>query len=276
MGMYVRPIDLSRRGRVLDLFGIPLDAVLVDVANAGNAGTATRESDGFVDADMLQPPPGTPGAPKAPRGADAAAAGGGAAAADAAGGAAATEERLPAAASTKNVAEALAASMMAMMTPLPLPDMTLGLVPAEPDAAAAKADAKKKKRRAPAPPAPLADPDVIICTSATRTSIVAETAKTLGLPYVRFNVLFAEGSISVRKCAAAVISDVSRALYESGKGVRALDLTSAASRAVRRGDDGHADGAHDHAARVGHPRRLQQHARRAHDHPQGGPGQATA
>jgi len=42
----------------------------------------------------------------------------------------------------------------------------------------------------------LADADIIVCTSSERALVVAEAAKRLGLPYVRFRLLFVEGTIA--------------------------------------------------------------------------------
>jgi hypothetical protein len=43
---------------------------------------------------------------------------------------------------------------------------------------------------------PLADEAIITCTSDERTRVVVDAAKALGLPYIRFRALFAEGTIS--------------------------------------------------------------------------------
>ena len=127
-GLYVRPSDLIAHGKALNFFGIPLDAVLVDIANAGNAGKALAPADG-------------------------------------------------------------AATGTAPLVPLPLPeDMRLSLIEEK-----KKTKTKKTSRTT---PEPLADADVIICTTPERTTLVANTATSLRLPYVRFHVIFAEGTVT--------------------------------------------------------------------------------
>ncbi len=143
--LYVRPCDVVAGADLLDYFGVPPEAVLVDCANAGNAGTAEGEGDGFATADTT---PKT--ASKV---------------ASSSGSAAPVERPLP-----------------------PLEKRSLGLTAqkGQSESGSVCGDGGEE----------LADANIIICTSPQRTLVLAEAAKTLGLPFVRFDVLFAEGAIS--------------------------------------------------------------------------------
>lgn len=73
--------------------------------------------------------------------------------------------------------------------PLPLPPFEMGL-----DGSVNPASCMVPA--SPAPEVPLADEAIIICTTDERTTVVAEAAKALNVPYVRFTALFAEGRLS--------------------------------------------------------------------------------
>ena len=183
-GFYVRPADLVKHAALLDHYTIALDRCLVNAANAGNAGEAQGEGDGLAP-------------------------------------------EVPAASSASSASSASAARAVTDdIEPLPMPPLNLGLAAAQLDCSqcgkpgakscaachaaaycsgrcqkaawaaghksvckglAAKAKAKANE--------PLGSPDLIICTTEERTAIVAEAAKELRLPYVRFDAVFVEGTI---------------------------------------------------------------------------------
>jgi hypothetical protein len=165
--LYIRPCDMVRHSRVLDYFGVSLDGVLVSVANAGNAGQGEGELTGFEDVIR-----GADDDDDADDGADSEASG-------------------DAEASGEDEQRQEEEEEAAMFDALPLPAMAIGL-----DGKVGPPRGNRSRRRGKTPKPPLADEAIIVCTTEERARVVAEAAKRLELPYVRFHCLFAEGRIA--------------------------------------------------------------------------------
>jgi hypothetical protein len=181
-GMYVSTQELLAHAGALDFFGIGICAVLVATANVDNAApVAGTGADGLAAAAAAA-------AAAATKEAEALRLGLGARCCDACSRAA---DQLPPGSALRACARC--AERAYCSDACAAADAAAGHSLACSGAAVAAAASGASRRRA---PRALADADIIVCTSAERALVVADAAKRLGQPYVRFRVLFVEGTIT--------------------------------------------------------------------------------